>query len=188
MNRLFALFALAMFCGCDPGRPPATTAPPSNGPANPPTTSVAPVAAVPIAPSATASTTEPQPSPANAATAQATDELAGRWKIVSLLKNGQEAIGPNGPTIEIQFANGRQIMSQNGQVLDDSGYMLDPTTTPKSIDTIHGAGGGKTASTLGIYEVNQDEARLCMGSGQARPKEFASTANYNVTVLKRVAP
>ncbi len=112
--------------------------------------------------------------------------IEGRWRIVSLLKNGQEAIDSSGVPIEIEFVNGRQFMTQGGMLLDDSGYVIDPGTTPNSIDIIHNAGGGKTATTQGIYEVNGDETRLCMGSQQSRPKEFASTSEYNVTVLKRI--
>lgn len=124
--------------------------------------------------------------PTESAAATGADELSGRWRIVSLLKNGQEAL-PGGAPIELDFANGRQVMTQGGVRLDDSGYALDPSTMPKSIDTIHNAGGGKTAVTLGIYEVHGDDARLCMGSAQERPMEFTSTHTYNLTVLQRIS-
>jgi len=118
---------------------------------------------------------------------EASAELEGRWQIVSLLKNGQDANDPNTVPIVVEFRNGKQIMTQGGTLLDESGYSIDATTSPKSIDTIHYGRDGVTATTPGIYEVNGDEARLCMGSGQERPKEFASTPEYNVVVLKRIS-
>ncbi|MFN0197789.1 MAG: hypothetical protein ACKVT0_13675, partial [Planctomycetaceae bacterium] len=66
-----------------------------------------------------------------------------------------------------------------------SKYSLNNSTSPKSIDSVPNARTGNTIATPGIYEVNGDVLRLCMGSGSARPMVFESTQEYNLIVLKR---
>lgn len=111
-------------------------------------------------------------------------DLTGKWEVVSLLKNAKEA-KPAGAPIVIEFRDGWQIMTQSGTVIDESKFTVDESTTPKSIDSIPNARAGNTTATLGIYEINGNELRLCMAAGKPRPAALESNDTYNLTILKR---
>jgi uncharacterized protein (TIGR03067 family) len=58
----------------------------------------------------------------------------------------------------------------------------DPTKTPKTLDATVGKG---SRVFLGIYEVDGDTLRLCVGGPKERPKEFKNTRRTPLLELKR---
>src|SRR5205823_14319934 len=65
---------------------------------------------------------------------------------------------------------------------------LDPTTTPRCVDLTVAAGGQLNVVLEGIYELKEDELRLCVKViGKERPVEFAAPAGSSTAliVLKR---
>jgi uncharacterized protein (TIGR03067 family) len=66
-------------------------------------------------------------------------------------------------------------------------FKLDPAKKPKTIDMT--AEKAKQEQVLGIYELKDDDLKLCFAKGGGeRPTEFISKAgtNQTVIVLKRV--
>src|SRR5262249_24170983 len=70
-------------------------------------------------------------------------------------------------------------------------FKLDPSTTPKLLDMTVAAGVQKDAVLEGIYELKEDELKICARVfGQGRPTEFASPEGASIVllVLKRDKP
>lgn len=54
---------------------------------------------------------------------------------------------------------------------------LDAAKTPKEIDSTDDAGGGKTVTIQGIYELSGDTFKVCFNTtGKGRPKKFEAGA------------
>src|SRR5262249_33921941 len=65
----------------------------------------------------------------------------------------------------------------NGGVYLKAKYKIDPTKTPKTIDYMLTDGQGKGMTSLGIYELNEenDTLKCCFAfPGKDRPEEFSS--------------
>jgi len=70
-------------------------------------------------------------------------------------------------------------------------YVVDPTARPKTIDVTFTDGPEKGNSCYGIYELDGDTYKVCIGlTGKPRPTEFASTpgSGHVLEVLKREKP
>ncbi|HAW28183.1 MAG TPA: hypothetical protein DCY03_08705 [Planctomycetaceae bacterium] len=126
-------------------------------------------------------TSQPQSSQASSA-----PTLSGKWQLVSLIRNGKEALEASGAPIIAEFQNGKHTMKQAEKVLANEEYTLDLTTTPYSINLaiVDGPLAGKKRT--GIFEINGTEARLCVSSSEERPQEFKSDMTSNILVLKRM--
>ena len=70
-------------------------------------------------------------------------------------------------------------------------FKLDPSTTPGCVDMTIGAGVQKDAVIEGIYQLKDDELRICARVfGKDRPIEFSSPEGSSIVllVLKREKP
>ena len=64
-----------------------------------------------------------------------------------------------------------------------STHLLDPTTTPKSIDAKATEGPYKDMTLLGIYRIRGDEFTVCFAApGKERPKNFTTKSGTGTFV------
>jgi len=63
-------------------------------------------------------------------------------------------------------------------------YELDPTIRPKTIDLI-AEKGDTILQPVGIYELESDTLKLCMGFSMERPTAFTDKGCNEVSTLKR---
>ena len=110
-------------------------------------------------------------------------EIEGEWKMVSCITDGA-------PMEEsaVQWVKrstvGDQIAIQAGpQTLMKMTFTCDSSKSPKTIDYVHTAGTNKGKTQLGIYELQGDVLRICMGvAGGARAKKFESVRGNGLTL------
>lgn len=113
------------------------------------------------------------------------DPLTGTWKVVSLVAGGQDMEKAKGNTVT--FKDGTMTMkSERGD--RKSTYKLDSSKKPAAIDLTAQGGQRDGMTSKGIYEVKDDELKLCVSfvPGGARPGVFASKDQGEVLfTLKR---
>jgi uncharacterized protein (TIGR03067 family) len=88
--------------------------------------------------------------------------LQGAWELVSAESNGEPP--PSGllDGAEFAFSGDRlTLLAKEGT------FELDATKSPRQINFVR----GKTRQ-LGIYELDGDNLKLCVGPSDDRPKEF----------------
>jgi uncharacterized protein (TIGR03067 family) len=106
--------------------------------------------------------------------------LQGTWKIVSISIHGQELAEDSFKSWR-RIVDGTHITWKN----DDGTFMetsikVDPTKTPKQIDSTALTGDIKDKTMLAIYELKGDEFRMCFADpDMPRPTEFASRPGMN---------
>jgi uncharacterized protein (TIGR03067 family) len=70
-------------------------------------------------------------------------------------------------------------------------FKIDGTKKPKTMDMTFTDGPEKGKTSLGIYEIDGDAWKICIGlTGKERPKEFTTKADsgHALEVLKREKP
>ena len=113
-----------------------------------------------------------------------TDKLQGSWTVAAGEKAGQNAPPEGLKAVRMTFT-GAKFTWKTGQDVTEGTFSLDATKTPKEITM--SAEGKKLA---GIYRLDGDELKICMGRGDDRPSDFATKAGAKtlLLVLKRERP
>ena len=98
-------------------------------------------------------------------------KLQGTWFIVTLEMEGQK-YPTGGSKIAIQ---GDRFVSVNMGAEYEGSVTVDETQTPKTFDLLFEQGPEKGNQSLGIYELDGDSWKICLGlTGKRRPTKFAA--------------
>jgi uncharacterized protein (TIGR03067 family) len=114
-------------------------------------------------------------------------KLQGVWTIRSNEIDGRIAPGIAAENWTITF-KGDEFTNRKGDTLMFGGtWRIDPTRDPKEIDMVITEGRDQGAVAFGIYNVDDDTLRLCIG--KTRPREFKSVAGekHQLVYYVRVA-
>jgi uncharacterized protein (TIGR03067 family) len=103
--------------------------------------------------------------------------LQGEWEVVSAESNGEPP--PPGLLDGAKFAFAGDALTLLGK---EGAFELDATHTPRRIDFVRGK-----ARQLGIYELDGDTLKLCVGPADDRPTEFKTRprTDHSLFVLRR---
>jgi uncharacterized protein (TIGR03067 family) len=129
------------------------------------------------------------PAPSAGGDKKSGGELDGTWQMVSITGKGKDIPPDDIKNMTVEIKDGRAVVRRGGQVVGASDLKIDPSKTPKTIDsTTTSPGQGKEQLSKGIYELKGDTLRLCTAvSGKERPTSFASTAEnlQSILILRR---
>jgi erythromycin esterase len=119
------------------------------------------------------------------------DRFQGTWQVVSLNQEGENR-PLAGPFANLQAVvkGENRILRAGETILAQSRYRIDPLAQPPAIDVVLSDGAMRGQTMLGIYEINGDRLRLCLGpAGGERPCEFAPKAGsgHVLQELKRAS-
>ncbi len=97
------------------------------------------------------------------------EKLQGVWKVVSVVKGGKPETDAR--PAEMIFEGDKLIMSAEGKTATST-FKLDEKVKPKAIDITLAEGAEKEKGTTfkGIYELNGDDLRICLGAAEAAAK------------------
>jgi RNA polymerase sigma factor (sigma-70 family) len=112
------------------------------------------------------------------------EKLQGDWVVTAMTVNGKDAGWE-----EVVAQNKLQFRGDQVNLPFDSDYILDPKAHPKRIDMTCRILPPPNNFMLGIYEVNGDELKLCLGAPgrDDRPKAFVTepATGRTLMILKR---
>jgi uncharacterized protein (TIGR03067 family) len=103
------------------------------------------------------------------------ERFEGTWKFASLEMNGMKL-----PLDALKKASltlkGDQFTYDEGSGVSKGTFKIDPGKNPKTIDITFTEGPSKGDALLGIYELEGDVYKVCLGmKGAKRPTEFSAT-------------
>ena len=120
------------------------------------------------------------------------EKLEGTWTTAALQYNGKDLAEKY--KLKFVFKGDQASVEGNAAVKKEYAkilFKLDPSTTPCCVDMTIGAGVQKDAVIEGIYQLKDDELRICARVfGKDRPLEFSSPEGSSIVllVLKREKP
>jgi len=122
------------------------------------------------------------------------DKLQGTWTAESVVYNGKDFYSTGRAKLRFVVKGDQVTVEGNDDVKQEYAKFtvkLDRTTMPRLLDIQITGGSQKDNSIEGIYEVKDDEWRICARiNGNERPTEFKSEDGSSVVlvVLKREKP
>ena len=112
------------------------------------------------------------------------ETLQGTWNVVSLEMDGQKY-----PAVGAQIAvKGGRFTSLNMGAEYSGTMTVDESANPRTFDLLFDTGPEKGNRSLGIYELDGDTWKLCLGlTGKTRPTKFVSApgSGHALEILKR---
>jgi len=115
------------------------------------------------------------------------EKLQGCWNVITVEVEGQK-FPASGAQIVI---TGDRFVSLNMGAEFAGLVTFDETSTPKTFALLYDAGPHAGKASLGIYELSDDEWKICMGfAGSGRPADFVSKpgTGYALETLRRDKP
>jgi uncharacterized protein (TIGR03067 family) len=114
----------------------------------------------------------------------------GSWSFTSMEYDGK-AVPADDYKDSRLILKGDQYTIKSPTLTFRGNYLIDPTSNPKRIDVTFEDGPNQGQVSRGIYELDGDTYRSCMGlAGKPRPTTFAAGAKSGnvLQVAKRVKP
>jgi uncharacterized protein (TIGR03067 family) len=121
---------------------------------------------------------------APSAAAEQNRHLSGTWSCLSATVDGKPLPEGTVKLLRLTLAGNKYQTRKGDDVLFDSSYTVDPSTSPKRINILgtEGALAGKEA--LGIYSIQGDTLRICyILTGKSRPPAFESPIGSGAYLL-----
>jgi uncharacterized protein (TIGR03067 family) len=116
--------------------------------------------------------------------------FVGVWQFDQVIVDGiKQPVPPFETNKMIITKDGRYTIAQ-GPRITRGAIKIDSTKTPKHYDVVLNAGSNKSTTLLGIYELADDELKICLPlRTKDRPSSFASNAGSGciIHVFKRQA-
>jgi uncharacterized protein (TIGR03067 family) len=109
------------------------------------------------------------------------DEMArleGTYSCVSTEQGSEKGDPATLKRLKLVVKDKKWTVYIDDKVLTLATFTIDPTKKPKTIDLTGTMGGDKGKKYLGIYELNGNELKLCIGDTKTRPKVFEAKKGY----------
>ncbi len=111
-------------------------------------------------------------------------KLQGTWGVVDMIESGQKV--PKDEVAELMVTVKGDVLTVKVKEKVEAAFSLklDPGQKPAGVDLTHTIGDLKGKKMLGIYKTDGGMFHICFDEeGRDRPKEFASQAKSNVTLV-----
>jgi uncharacterized protein (TIGR03067 family) len=120
------------------------------------------------------------------------DALKGNWSAISLTTGGKSAPADLIMKFKTSFDGKNYTNMADGQVVEEGGYTVDVSKTPKTIDFDIKKGEGSGKKQLAIFQIEGDKLTLVIAEPGSpdRPKSMKPEKTDPVVelVLKRAKP
>lgn len=115
------------------------------------------------------------------------EPFQGKWKIVSVLINGDEP--PNKEDLEkstLTVKGDERILRLGDELKTRSKYKIDPTKSPKTIDitVIEGDENLKGRTLKGVYDIQGDTMTVVLSLTNERPTDLTCKPESNRVLQK----
>jgi uncharacterized protein (TIGR03067 family) len=117
-------------------------------------------------------------------------KLEGTWLVVSLEVEGLKIPGDTIKDSRL-FIKGNEFTMKEKIATYRGNFIIDSSKKPKTIDINFTEGPEKGNTSLGIYELDGDDLKLCLTiTAKNRPTEFVANpkSGHGYEVLKREKP
>lgn len=124
----------------------------------------------------------------NAAVEKELKKLQGTWTFESVEAGGKKSPGDAFKGMTVVFEADKYSVKMGDKVVEAATMTLDPSKSPKTLDSKVTDGPNKGKVYLGIYEISGDALKVCFDpEGKKRPTEFNGDSGAQTLVVhKRV--
>lgn len=109
--------------------------------------------------------------------------MQGDWRVVEMKVNGLKHEQTEAESLFRTIEGDKFTVSRYSRVLNRGSFKLDPTQSPKTIDSLV-TSTPESVTLLGIYEFDGERLRICNAlPGKPRPKDFGCRLGSQQTLI-----
>lgn len=102
------------------------------------------------------------------------ERLQGTWKTIEMIIEDRRLPIAAFQGRRIIIIEDKYVVVEENRTIRRGAFRIDPSATPKQIDTLPADGPNVGTTSLGIYVLTDDLLRICFApAGQPRPTDFA---------------
>jgi uncharacterized protein (TIGR03067 family) len=115
-------------------------------------------------------------------------KFQGTWTFESVEAGGKKLPADQFRGMTVTFEGDKYSVRAGGNVVEAAALKLDPSKTPKALDSTVTEGPNKGRVYLAVYEISGDTLKVCFDpEGKQRPTEFKGESGAQTLVVhKRV--
>ena len=115
-------------------------------------------------------------------------KFQGTWTFESVEAGGKKLPADQFKGMTVTFEGDKYSVKMGDEVVEAATQKLDPSKSPKTLDSTVTEGPNKGKVYLGIYEISGDTLKVCFDEeGKKRPTEFKGESGAQTLVVhKRV--
>lgn len=114
------------------------------------------------------------------------DKFQGTWMFESLETGGNKQLAADLQGFTVTFRGGNYTVKKGDEVIQTCTMKLDPSKSPKTLDSTVVDGVNKGTLILGIYQINDDTLKVCFDpEGKQRPTEFKAVSGSQTLVVHK---
>jgi uncharacterized protein (TIGR03067 family) len=111
--------------------------------------------------------------------------LEGKWTLASAVIDGEKTEGDDARG-EVSFTDGKFEASAPDGTVHKGSFTIDPTRSPKAIDSVPSEGDEAGKTRYGIYDIKDESLKICIATeGGERPTDFEGGKGKILLVYKR---
>ena len=110
----------------------------------------------------------------------------GNWTLISAEHDGKKTPEQEAKKLKLTIQGNQFVLRKDGVVVSEGTMALDASKKPKEINETITAGPNKGKVFSAIYEIDDDQHRICFApAGKERPTAFSSSNGQLLQVWKR---
>lgn len=99
----------------------------------------------------------------------------GNWNLISAERDGKQLPPEEIKKIKLTIQANKFVLQKDAVAISEGTFTLDAIKKPKEIDETITAGPNKGKVFLAIYEIDDDQHKICFAAaGKERPRAFSS--------------
>jgi uncharacterized protein (TIGR03067 family) len=113
-------------------------------------------------------------------------KFQGNWTLISAERDGKKTPDEEAKKIKLAIQGNKFVLRKDGVVISEGMMTLDASKKPRAIDETITAGPNKGKVFSAIYEIDDDQHRICFAAaGKERPTVFSSDNGQLLQVWRR---
>jgi uncharacterized protein (TIGR03067 family) len=114
------------------------------------------------------------------------EKFQGNWSLISAERDGKKTPEEEAKKIKLTIQGNRFVLRKNGVVVSEGTMTVDASKRPKEVTETITAGPNKGKVFSAIYEIDDDQHRVCFAApGKERPTAFSSNNGQLLQVWRR---
>ena len=114
------------------------------------------------------------------------EKFQGNWQLISMERDGKKTPPEDARMITLTIQGNQFVLRKDGVTISEGTMTLDVSKKTKAVDETITAGPSKGKVFSAIYEIDEDQHRICFApAGKERPTAFSSSNGQLLQVWRR---
>ena len=108
------------------------------------------------------------------------EKFQGNWQLISMERDGKKTPQEDAKKTTLTIRGNKFVLRKDAVIISEGAMTLDPTKKPKEIDETITTGPNKGKVFSAIYEIDDEQHKICFAAANARGKRRGPCCADNI--------